>query len=184
MLILILETSSEKGCLIIAENETPIDFLSLAGGPNLSKTLALDVKNLLNGRKPDLIAVGHGPGSYTGIRVGAALAKGLAYGWKVPLVGFCSLEAFGAKPLLVDARGGGFYALFEKTPQIIQPTDPILQNLPYIASPHPDLIQKRLSTSAIWEESNPNPKYLAQLIFRRFLEEGTPPLKLEYLSSP
>ncbi len=184
MLILIVETSSEKGCLILAENGAPMGVQFLQGGPHLSKNLALEVKNLLNGQKPDLIAVGRGPGSYTGIRVGAALAKGLSYGWQIPLVGFCSLEVFGEQPLLVDARGGGFYALIDGVPQLLQPTDPILQNLPCIASPHPALIQKRLVTGAIWKETDPDPKWLAQLVYRRFLKEGTPPLELTYLSCP
>jgi tRNA threonylcarbamoyl adenosine modification protein YeaZ len=184
MLILILETSSEKGCLIVADNETPLDVQFLAGGPELSKTIALRVKNILNGRKADLIAVGAGPGSYTGIRVGAALAKGLSYGWGVPLIGFCSLEAFGPRPVLVDARGGGFYALFDETPCLIQPEDPLLQNLPLISSPHPHLIQKRLQTGAIFKETGPDPKSLSQLVYRQFLEEGTPPLKLHYVSVP
>lgn len=41
----------------------------------------------------DLIAVVHGPGSFTGLRVGLATAKGLATAADVPLVGISTLEA-------------------------------------------------------------------------------------------
>jgi tRNA threonylcarbamoyladenosine biosynthesis protein TsaB len=63
------------------------------------------------------VAVGVGPGSYTGVRVGIAFAKGLAYGLKVPIVGVCSFESMlygykdfcGAICTLVDAKMGGTY---------------------------------------------------------------------------
>lgn len=184
MTTLILETSSEKGCLVLSDKGVPISFRPLPGGPELSKCLALEVNQFLNGITPDLVAVGTGPGSYTGIRVGAALAKALAYGWKVPLIGFCSLKAFGPGPVLVDARMGGFYALIGEKPALISPSDPSLQNLPSISSPHPELIQKRLSCPAIWRKADPCPKLLAELVYQQFLEEKSPPFELTYLAFP
>ncbi len=184
MRILILETSTEKGVILFSEKGSPLAFKAIPGGPELSKTLALQVKNLIGDEKPDLIAVGVGPGSYTGLRVAAALAKALSYGWKIPLFGFCSLEAFGPPPVLVDARMGGFYALLDREPLLLSPTDPKLQTLKEIRSPHPELIQKRLPSTPIFSETTPDPNTLANLVWRQFLERGAGPLELNYLSHP
>jgi len=57
-----------------------------------------------------LIICATGPGSYTGIRVGAVVAKTLSFIHKIPLVGVCTLEGF-SEPALIDAKMGGAYIL-------------------------------------------------------------------------
>ena len=63
----------------------------------------------------DLIAVGTGPGSYTGLRVGASLALGLARAWNAQVIGVPSLEAIavtreGRVTVSMDARRKNLYS--------------------------------------------------------------------------
>jgi tRNA threonylcarbamoyladenosine biosynthesis protein TsaB len=200
MKILILETSSEKGCMILADGENPIAVQALSSGPELSKRLGAETDALLKLHKfkPDLIAIGTGPGSYTGIRVGAALAKALAYGWQIPLIGFCSLKGFsppieGAFAVLADAKMGGLYAVFGERiegtisfeePLLLSPSDPRFQKFSYFSSPHPEAVRKRGAFEGLWFETAPDPQLLASLVCRQFLSEGAIPPVLTYLSSP
>jgi tRNA threonylcarbamoyladenosine biosynthesis protein TsaB len=54
------------------------------------------IAELLDGRRPDQILVGVGPGSFTGIRVAIAAAHGLAIGWGAELKGMSSLALLAA----------------------------------------------------------------------------------------
>jgi tRNA threonylcarbamoyladenosine biosynthesis protein TsaB len=67
-------------------------------GRDHAKRVALFVDELLHetGVTPqelDAIAVGMGPGSYTGLRIGVSFAKGLCYGQNIPLVAVGSLDS-------------------------------------------------------------------------------------------
>jgi|GEM_PF-1338534 len=90
MLALILDTSGELAFIGIAEKGELSSQEQLLGGRHLSKMLFPKIESLLAGKKPDFIALGTGPGSFTGTRVGAITAKILAYGWSIPLILFSS----------------------------------------------------------------------------------------------
>lgn len=163
MKVLLLETSTEKALIALLKEGQIIREKHLPGGSELSKRLALEVSLLLAGETPDQIAVGQGPGSYTGIRVAAALGQGLSLGWDIPLLGFCSLKAFLPTPshaVLVDARSGGLYTLIAGESKKIPIDDPLLLTLPLLASPHPAQIQKRISLPGKWTETKPQTAHL------------------------
>ena len=60
----------------------------------LPRLLALLARLELRIQDATVVAVGAGPGSFTGLRVAMALAKGLAVGLRIPIVGVPSLEAW------------------------------------------------------------------------------------------
>ncbi|MCL2843606.1 MAG: tRNA (adenosine(37)-N6)-threonylcarbamoyltransferase complex dimerization subunit type 1 TsaB [Oscillospiraceae bacterium] len=127
MRILAIESSAKAASVAIMEDERLIAQTYQHAGLTHSKTLLPMIHGLLAGidctvAELDTIAVAKGPGSFTGIRIGVATAKGLALGADKPLVGVSSLEAMAhqAKHLgqglicaAMDARRGQVYnALF------------------------------------------------------------------------
>jgi tRNA threonylcarbamoyladenosine biosynthesis protein TsaB len=122
MLVLGIETSSVVGTIALTRNSTPVFDRTVSVDMEHSANLLPSMEVLLESsgtavRDLDAVAVGVGPGSYTGVRVGIAFAKGLAYGLKVPVVGVCSFESMlyeyrgsaGVICTLVDAKMGGTY---------------------------------------------------------------------------
>lgn len=65
---------------------------------------------LPGGGRADRIIVGCGPGSFTGVRIGIAAARGLGLGWGVPVLGISSLSLLAAdcpyEEFAVAAEGG------------------------------------------------------------------------------
>ena len=98
MRILAFETSAKAVSVALLEDETLLGESYQNTGLTHSQTLMVMAEDLLRqcGRQvSDLnaVAVAAGPGSFTGVRIGVAAAKGLAWGAELPCVGVSTLEA-------------------------------------------------------------------------------------------
>lgn len=96
-IILNLDTAVQSASLCIAENGNSIGLKTNASQKDqagwIHQALAELIESLgLNLNKLDAIAVSAGPGSYTGLRVGMATAKGLCYALKKPLITINTLK--------------------------------------------------------------------------------------------
>jgi tRNA threonylcarbamoyladenosine biosynthesis protein TsaB len=99
-LILNIETSTEVCSVSISQNGQTLFKKESLEGLNHSRVLTVFIEALFreNNIEPkmlDVVAVSKGPGSYTGLRIGVSVAKGLCYGLNIPLVSVNSLEILG-----------------------------------------------------------------------------------------
>ena len=135
MLILALETATLTGSVALVDASTAEDASSpamkIVGEITLnlqsthSERLMPSIHNLLEEASLSIhdlqgIALGLGPGSFTGLRIGVSTVKGLAYALKIPVVGVSTLETLACNvpyygsvicPAL-DARKKEVYAAF------------------------------------------------------------------------
>ena len=98
MLILALETSAKAASVALMEDKKLLGESYQNTGLTHSQTLMVMAADLLKqcGKTVDdvtAIAVAEGPGSFTGVRIGVAAAKGFAWGGELPCYGVSTLEA-------------------------------------------------------------------------------------------
>ena len=106
MLTLAFETSAKAASVALMDSDRLLGESYQNTGLTHSQTLMVMAEDLLKtcGHAPgqvEAVAVAAGPGSFTGIRIGVAAAKGFAWGAELPCYGVSTLEAM--------ARGLGVY---------------------------------------------------------------------------
>jgi len=98
MLILGLESSAKAASAALSRDGALLSERFQNNGLTHSRTLLPMAEELLASegltmRDIDAVAVAHGPGSFTGVRIGVATAKGLCWGAEKPAIGVSTLEA-------------------------------------------------------------------------------------------
>lgn len=179
MKILAIESSARAASVAVCDDGSLMGQYFQSSGLTHSRTLLKMAEDLLSNleltiKDVDAVAVAKGPGSFTGVRIGVAAAKGLCWGADKPCVGVSTLEAMawqgeGRGDVIVcpamDARRGQIYnALFRfEGGKLIRLCEDRAVSLDEMAA----------------EAKNRGVPYFfvgdgAKMCYNRFLEEGLP----------
>lgn len=107
MLILAFESSAKSASVALVKDGALLSQYSQCSALTHSRTLLPMAEDMLKNAEVqlsdvDLIAVAHGPGSFTGIRIGVSTVKGLAWAADKPCIGVSTLEAMAWHGLMTD----------------------------------------------------------------------------------
>ena len=126
MLLLAFETSAKAGSVALFDGQKLLGEQYLNSGMTHSQTLLSMAESVLSqcgktAQEVNAVAVANGPGSFTGVRIGVAAAKGFAWGGEIPIYGVSTLEAMAlglgvfdgyACPVMDARRAQVYNALF------------------------------------------------------------------------
>ena len=139
-----IDTAVTTASVCLAQNEHPVGLKTNASQKDHAAWLHLAIRELteeagISLARLDAIAISAGPGSYTGLRVGMAAAKGLCYALNKPLITVSTLKMMAAAaqgepsellcPMIDARRMEVFTAIYDKDlNEILTPTNLIIDN--------------------------------------------------------
>ena len=131
MIVLNIETSTDSCSAAITIDGVAVAVAANLSAANHASELPVFIEQLLRQAKEndwhlDAVALSQGPGSYTGLRIGASIAKGICYGLNIPLIPIDTLQVLCASlqntmqnallcPMLDARRMEVYTALYEST---------------------------------------------------------------------
>lgn len=106
-LFLLIETATECCSVALSRGESLINEKYINSPKVHASILAPFIRDILVENKLSIselnaVAVSEGPGSYTGLRVGASCAKGICFGSNIPLIGVSTLAAIAQ--MVIDSK--------------------------------------------------------------------------------
>ncbi len=174
---LALETSSPRLSLALGDNHRVLATHESALAWRHAEILFIELRKLLNRVKwriTDLngVVVCVGPGSFTGIRIGLAVARTLGQTLRIPVVGITSLEAIAVQappqfkwlcPRLDGLQGKIFTGLFKRAPTGVIAIEPGIrtEETSWLAK-----VRKKVGSTAIWVSSTDAEKPRAATLLR------------------
>lgn len=134
-IILNIDTAVQTASVCLSENEKIIGLKVNPSQKDHAAWLHVAIKKLLQEKDIDLhqltaVAISAGPGSYTGLRVGMAAAKGLCYALQIPLISINTLQMMAVAaesathficPMIDARRMEVFTALFDENLNELMP---------------------------------------------------------------
>jgi tRNA threonylcarbamoyladenosine biosynthesis protein TsaB len=118
---LVIETATAACSVALIEDGVVIARDHVVVGRGHAERLVPMIAALPDQGRADAILVDCGPGSFTGVRVGLAAARGLGIGWGVPVTGYSSLALIAAAALaeqpgdaIVAVLDGGHGEVFQQ----------------------------------------------------------------------
>lgn len=142
-LILSIESATSVCSVALHQNGEFLGLMELNQENVHAKKLMILIESLfdklgLNTKGLDAVAVSSGPGSYTGLRIGVSIAKGLAYAHNIPLIGLDTLNALAHQVIpfcsigdvivpMLDARRMEIYmSIVSSGGEIIEASQPLI----------------------------------------------------------
>lgn len=112
--LLALETSSTVCSVALYKDDQLLGFSELQIEKSHSSHITVLTEQLLQNCQVDLeqlaaVAISGGPGSYTGLRIGSATAKGLCFSLDIPLIEVSTLQAIAAEAIRSTPRAEEYY---------------------------------------------------------------------------
>ncbi|GAA4737995.1 tRNA (adenosine(37)-N6)-threonylcarbamoyltransferase complex dimerization subunit type 1 TsaB [Flavisolibacter ginsenosidimutans] len=143
--ILNIDTAVKSASVCLADGQNIVATAISPSEKESAAWLHVAIQNLfqthqINLQKIEAVAVSAGPGSYTGLRVGMATAKGLCYALSVPLITVSTLQMMAASALsfatpaqllcpMIDARRMEvFTALYDRSLKEVLPSTNMVLN--------------------------------------------------------
>lgn len=198
-IILNIDTAVQTSSICLAENNRSINVKVNPSQKDSAMWLHVAIKELLEEenftlQQLDALAVSEGPGSYTGLRVGMATAKGLCYALKKPLITINTLHMMACAaqkqhggllcPMIDARRMEVFTAVFDQQLNFILPSTNLIltqesfndllqkNNLLFFGNGSPKFQMITKHPNAEFATIETNAENIAELSYKKFLSEN------------